>query len=73
MNDPFSTSGAEIYNSAQDLQMKSAGGQITLKVRLDMAVQDAEKRLQEAKRAREILDKNPELEELLNIMQKGRF
>lgn len=45
----------------------------TLKERLDMQVKDAEDRLRDAKRAREILDKNPEMEELMNIMQKGRF
>ena len=45
----------------------------TLQQRLDMAVKDAESRLEDAKRARDILSKHPELEELMNIMQKGRF
>lgn len=45
----------------------------TLKERLDLAVKQAESNLSDAKRAREILDKHPELEELMNIMQKGRF
>lgn len=45
----------------------------TLKTRLEVAVAEAEERLAEAKRAKEIFDKNPELEEILNIMQKGRF
>jgi hypothetical protein len=48
-------------------------GAPSLKVRLDYAVKEAEDRLVEAKRAREIFQKYPELEELLNIMQKGRF
>ena len=45
----------------------------TLKERLEQAVMDAEARLADAKRAAEIFAKHPELEELLNIMQKGRF
>lgn len=45
----------------------------TLKQRLETAVQIAEQNLADAKRAREILDKFPELEELINLMNKGRF
>lgn len=45
----------------------------TLKERLSQAVTDAESRLAEAKRAAEIFAAHPELEELLNIMQRGRF
>lgn len=45
----------------------------TLKNRLEEAVRNAEQRLAEARRAREIFDKHPELEELLNIMQRGHF
>lgn len=45
----------------------------TLKERLDMAVKDAEQRLAEAKEARAIFERNPDLERLLDIMQKGRF
>lgn len=45
----------------------------TMKERLDMAVAQAKERLANAERARELLEKNPDLEELLNIMQKGRF
>ena len=45
----------------------------TLKDRLEMAVKEAEERLKAAKRAREIFDAHPELEELLNIMQNSHF
>ena len=45
----------------------------TLKERLDMAVQQAEEKLASVKRAREIFTNNPELEELLNIMQHSHF
>lgn len=45
----------------------------TLAERLDLAVRQAEERLASAKRAKELFTKNPDLEELLNIMQKGHF
>ena len=48
-------------------------GMPSLKIRLERAVQEAEDRLVEVKRAREIFDRNPALEELMNIMQRGRF
>lgn len=45
----------------------------TLKDRLELAVTQAEERLAAVKRARELFDKNPDLEELLNIMQRSHF
>lgn len=45
----------------------------TMKERLQLAVEQAEAKLADAKRAKELFDKNPDLEELLNIMQRGRF
>lgn len=45
----------------------------TLKQRLDLAVLQAEEKLTAVKRAREIFEKNPDLEELLNIMQRSHF
>lgn len=45
----------------------------TLKERLVMSVRDAEQRLAEAKEAMEIFSRNPDMERLLDIMQKGRF
>jgi len=45
----------------------------SLKLRIEMAVKEAEERLAATTRAREILDKNPDLEELLNIMQRSHF
>jgi hypothetical protein len=44
-----------------------------MKERLELAVVQAEARLKDAKRAKEIFEKHPELEELLNIMQRGHF
>jgi len=45
----------------------------TLKERLALAVSQAEEKLASVKRAQEIFEKNPELEELLNIMQRSHF
>lgn len=45
----------------------------TLKQRLDQAVHQAEERLATAQEARELFDRNPDLERLLNLMQKGLF
>jgi len=47
--------------------------QPTLKERLTLSVEQAERKLADVKRAKEIFDNNPELEELLNIMQRGNF
>ncbi len=40
----------------------------TMAQRLEAAVKEAEQRLANAKRARELFNKNPDLEELLNIL-----
>jgi len=64
---PALIGGGNYLNAAKQAGVPS------LKLRLDRAVKDAESALAEAKRAREILDAHPELEELLNIMQRGRF
>jgi hypothetical protein len=61
------------YGATQGLGQVAMARMPTLKERLDQAVADAEGRLQDAKRARDIFKSHPELEELLNIMQKGRF
>lgn len=45
----------------------------TLQERLDMAVSNAQQQLKEATEARDIFTRNPDLERLLDIMQKGRF
>lgn len=45
----------------------------TMAQRLDMAVRQAEDRLKAAQRAKEIFTAHPELEELINILQRGHF
>lgn len=45
----------------------------TMAQRLEAAVKQAEERLTSAKRARELFNKNPDLEELLNILQRSNF
>lgn len=43
----------------------------TLGDRIDQAVREADQRLQAAKRARQLLDQYPDIEELVNLL--GRF
>ena len=45
----------------------------TMIERADMALAQAERRLADMKRAKEILDNNPDLGELLNIMNRSHF
>lgn len=45
----------------------------TMRNRLQIAVTQAERQLADAKRAYEIFDKNPDLEELINILQRARI
>ena len=45
----------------------------TMKQRIDMAVKQAEDRLAAAKEAQEIFARNPDLEKLINCLQRGGF
>lgn len=45
----------------------------TMKQRLEAAVVQARENLANAEEAKEILDRNPDIERLLDIIQKGRF
>lgn len=45
----------------------------TIQDRLDLAVKQSEERLAALMRAKELFEKNPDLEELLNIMQRAHF
>ena len=45
----------------------------SLQQRLDLAVQEAEERLNVIKEARDIFQRNPDLERLLELMQSGHF
>ena len=45
----------------------------SLQQRLDLAVKQAEERLAAVTQAREIFQRNPDLELLLNLMQRGLF
>lgn len=45
----------------------------TLQDRLELAVKQAEERLAAVKEAREIFLRNPDIERLLDIMQKSHF
>ena len=45
----------------------------TMRQRIELAVKQAEAKLADTQRAKELFDKNPDLEELLNIMQRSHF
>ena len=76
MQDPIGglyggTSSAPMSYANQE-QMKMAQ-MPTMKQRIELAVTQAEEKLAAVKRAREIFNAHPELEELLNIMQRMHF
>jgi len=57
-----------------DLGPSNAMAQMpSLQGRLDQAVEQAKERLATVEEAREILRKNPDLERLLDLMQRGLF
>lgn len=61
------------YGAEQcDVSMKMAH-EPSLQQRLDLAVKQAEERLAAVTQAREIFQRNPDLELLLNLMQRGLF
>lgn len=45
----------------------------TMRERIDLAVKQAEDRLAAAKEAQEIFSRNPDLEKLINVLQRGGF
>lgn len=45
----------------------------TLQERLDLAVKGAEERLAAVKEARDIFERNPDIERLLDLMQRSYF
>ncbi len=47
--------------------------QPNMKERLDFAVKQAEEKLAKVKEARDIFERNPDLERLLDIMQQAHF
>ncbi len=47
--------------------------QATHRQRLEQSIKDAEERIAKLKEARELLDRNPDLERLLDIMQQSHF
>lgn len=58
------------YNQIEQAKMARMP---TLQQRLDLAVKQAEEKLNAAKEARELLARNPDLERLLDIMQRSHF
>jgi hypothetical protein len=48
-------------------------GNLSIAKRIDLAITQAEEKLAAVRRAKELFEKNPDLEELLNIMQRSHF
>ena len=72
--DDFSPGGLlNKYESGGCTTSPSMARMPTLKERLSLAVKQAEDQLKVAQEAKEIFDRNPDLERLLDLMQKGRF
>lgn len=61
------------YAEQQSLMNAKMAQQPTIAQRIDLAVAQAETRLVAVKRAKELFEKNSDLEELLNIMQSAHF
>lgn len=70
--DPYTSSNSLSYGIGSAITT-TACAPLTLQQRLDYAVKTAQERLAEATEARDIFKRNPDLERLLNIMQKGNF
>ena len=62
-----------LYQSSENALSAKMVSVPTIAQRIDMAVKQAEERLAAAKRAKVLFEKNPDLEELLNIMQRSHF
>jgi len=58
-----------MYTEASETMVRKP----TMRERLDDAVKRAELQLKEAQEARDIFSRNPDLERLLDIMQRGNF
>ena len=73
MSDLGLTIGAAQYDGSSPCGPEKLLRMPNMKDRLELAVKQAEEKLAMAKRARELFDRNPDLEELLNIMQRSHF
>lgn len=65
--------GGGMIQASEDYSQTKMTRMPTMKERLDLAVKRAEIQLADAKEARAILDQHPELERLINLLQKGSF
>lgn len=70
-----------MFGNEQTMQGYAGGGPMmttaasvpTMKQRLDFAVQRAEDQLAQAKEAREIFARNPDIERIIDILQRGNI
>ena len=61
------------YNDSLSRQAGASPYAIALKDRIASAVFQAQERLDAAKEAQEIFERNPDLEKLINAIQRGQF
>lgn len=61
------------FDGGEEVNNARMARQPNLQERMALSIKKAEERLARTKEAKEILDKNPDLERLLNIMQQGIF
>jgi len=61
------------YEAQMNAVQTAAYREPTIAERIEMAVKRAEQQLADAQRMKEIFQRNPDLEELINLMNKGKI
>lgn len=75
MSEEFGAGGAYLSRPSDENYAMTAKpvGPMKMQQRLDLAVKNAELALADAKRARELFEKHPFIEELMDLMNRGRI
>lgn len=74
MMDEFAGNSLKAYSDPQSSYPTGTMARMpTIKERIALAVTQAQDRLAQVREAQEIFERNPDLEKLLNIMQKNHF
>lgn len=73
MGESPETLGGGQYGSYNQLAEAKQARYATHRQRLEQSIKDAEERIAKLKEARDLLDRNPDLERLLDIMQQSHF
>lgn len=61
------------YEAMQTNAVPTGFREPNIRERIELAVEKAKSQLADAQRMQELFDKNPDLEELVNLMNKGRI